>query len=287
MLPDARGIAIRVSVAALLLTAVKAVIGVATGSVAVLSSALDSGGDALASFANFLFISVARRPPDDGHPFGHAKAEHLAALLQAAILIAGAVLLAVRAAQRLTAPKPVDASTAAIATMVFSLFAAIALTAYLRRGAATNDSTALAGDALHYASDVLANLATIAALVVVRLTGNPLFDSVLAIVVACWIVWNALLLLWNAGHELMDAALPSDEIDAIVEAIERTDPAVLGFRDLRSRRAGVRFIDVELLIDDRVTFEHAHDVTERVKLAIRERFPATVVNVHAEPHSHS
>lgn len=279
-----RRTALNVAVAALLLAAAKAVAGVLSGSIAVLSSALDSAGDALASFANFIFLNIASKPPDDDHPFGHGKAEHLAALLQGVILLAGSVLLGLRAVDRIRHPAPIESGLAAVATMVASIVATIAITAYLKKNAVRSESAALAGDALHYTSDIAANLATIVALVIVRITGNPQFDSVLGVLVAAWVAWNALTLLWGAGNDLMDVALPDEEVASIVEAIERTDPTVNGYRELRTRRAaGVRFIDFELCIDRTVSFEHAHEVTERVKEAIRARYPNTVVTVHAEP----
>lgn len=229
-------------------------------------------------------LTLAAKPPDEGHPFGHGKAEHLAALLQGALLLAGAVILGIRAAQRIRDPRPIEASTLAIAMMVASIVATLLITTYLKRGAAANESTALAGDAMHYTSDILANAGTIAALVLVRVTGNALFDSIFGVTVACWIAWSSLYLIWNAANDLMDAALPSAEIAEIVAAIERSDPAVTGYRQLRTRRAaGVRFIEFELCIDRNVSFEHAHDITERVKGAIHERFARTVVTVHAEP----
>lgn len=282
--PHARRVALNVSAAALVLAAGKAVVGVITGSIAVLSSALDSAGDALASFANFIFLTIASKPPDEDHPFGHGKAEHLAALLQGAILLAGAIVLGIRAADRIRRPVAIESSLSAVITMIVSIAATVAITAYLKKNAVRNESSALAGDALHYTSDVVANLATIVALVLVRITGNPLFDSIFGVTVAGWIAWNSLYLLWNAGNDLMDVALPGEEIAAVIEAIERTDPSVTGYRELRTRRAaGVRFIDFELCIDRSVSFEHAHDVTERVKAAIAERFPRTVVTIHAEP----
>lgn len=282
--PHARRVALNVSIAALVLAAAKAVAGFATGSIAVLSSALDSAGDALASFANFLFLTVASKPPDEDHPFGHGKAEHLAALLQGAILLAGAIVLGVRAAERIRRPAPIESSVSGVVTMIVSILATIAITAYLKKNAVRSESTALAGDALHYTSDIVANLATIVALVLVRVTGNSLFDSIFGVTVAGWIAWSALVLLWTAGNDLMDVALPDEEVAAVIEAIERTDPSVTGYRELRTRRAaGVRFIDFELCIERDVSFEHAHDVTEKVKAAIQERFPRTVVTVHAEP----
>lgn len=283
---DTRGrqVALNVAGAALLLAGGKAVAGLMTGSISVLSSALDSAGDALASFANFVFLTIASKPPDEDHPFGHGKAEHLAALLQGVILLAGAIVLGLRAADRIRRPVAIESSISAVITMIVSIVATVAISTYLKRQAVRTESSALAGDALHYTSDVVANLATIAALVLVRITGNPLFDSIFGVTVAGWIAWNSLYLLWNAGNDLMDVALPDEEIAAVIEAIERTDPFVTGYRELRTRRAaGVRFIDFELCIDRTVSFERAHDATEKVKAAIRDRIPNAVVTVHAEP----
>ncbi|HVE71780.1 MAG TPA: cation diffusion facilitator family transporter [Thermoanaerobaculia bacterium] len=280
----ARRAALHVSIAALLLAAAKAAAGIASGSVAVLSSALDSAADALASFANYLFLRLASKPPDADHQFGHGKAEHLAALLQGVILFWGAVMLCVRAAERIRNPEPIESSGAAIVTMIASIFVTVGITVYLRRNAARSGSAALSGDALHYTSDIAANLATIGALILVRATGNVLFDAIFGVMVAGWIAWNSVYLIWNAANDLMDVSIPEDEIAAVVEAIERADPAVAGYRELRTRRAaGVRFIEFELLIQRDISFERAHDVTENVKAAIRARFERSVVTVHAEP----
>jgi cation diffusion facilitator family transporter len=280
----ARRVALNVSGAALLLAIAKAAVGFAAGSIALLSSALDSAGDAIASFANFLFLTVAAKPPDEDHQFGHGKAEHLAALLQGVIILTGGVLLGIKAIDRIRHPVPVESSFVAIATMLASIAATIFVTTYLKRNAARSESSALAGDALHYTSDIVSNGATIIALILVRFTGNPLFDSILGVSVACWIGWNSLYLIWNAGGDLMDPALPEGEIGAIIKAIERADASVAGYRELRTRRAaGVRFVEFELCIDRRVSFEKAHEVTELVKARIREVFPRVVVTVHAEP----
>jgi ferrous-iron efflux pump FieF len=280
----ARRVALNVSGAAILLAIAKTVVGLAAGSIAVLSSALDSAGDALASFANFLFLTVAAKPPDEDHQFGHGKAEHLAALLQGAIILTGGIALGFSAVSRIRDPKPVESSGIAIATMIVSMGATMVVTAYLKRNAVKAESSALAGDALHYTSDLVANGATIIALVLVKITANPLFDSILGVSVAAWISWNALYLIWNAGSDLMDPALPEEEISAIIAAIEAADPTVVGHRQLRTRRAaGMRYIDFELMIDRCVTFEKAHEVTELAKQRIHEKFPRAMIAVHAEP----
>ncbi len=279
-----RRVALNVSGAALLLAVAKAAVGLAAGSIALLSSALDSAGDMLASFANYVFLTLAAKPPDEGHQFGHGKAENLAALLQGVILLTGAVTLGYHAAERIRHPRPIESNIVAIVTMVLSIVATTLITRYLKRNAIRAESSALAGDALHYTSDIVANLATIAALVLVRITGNPLFDSIFGVTVACWIAWNSLYLLWNAGNDLMDPALPDHEVAAVIEAIERADPAVVNYRELRTRKAaGVRFIDFELCVDRRVSFERAHEATENVKRKIQEKLPRTIITVHAEP----
>ncbi len=281
---NARRVALRVSGAALLLAIAKLVVGLAAGSIAVLSSALDSAGDSIASFANFIFLTVAAKPPDDDHHFGHGKAEHLAALLQGVIILAGGVVVGISAIRRIQTPQPVEASGVAIATMLLSMAVTVVLTTYLKRNAVKADSAALAGDALHYTSDLVANGATIVALVLVKITANPLFDSILGVTVAAWIAWNALYLIWNAGGDLMDPALPEDEIAAIIDLIEASDPNVVGHRELRTRRAaGMRFVEFELMIDRSVSFDKAHEVTELVKARIHERFPRAMIAVHAEP----
>lgn len=280
----ARRVALNVSGFALLLALAKGAVGFAAGSIALLSSALDSAGDMLASFANFVFLTIAAKPPDEEHHFGHGKAEHLAALLQGAIILTGGIFLGIRAFERIRKPVPVESSMLGIAAMVASIAATIAITAYLKRNATRSESMALEADSMHYTSDIISNGATIVALILVRLTGNPLFDSILGVSVACWIGWNSLYLIWTAANDLMDRALPGDEIAAIIVAIEESHPAITGFRELRTRRAaGVRFVDVELLIDSRVTFEKAHEVTELVKARIADAFPQAVVNAHPEP----
>lgn len=280
----ARRVALNVAGAALLLAVAKTAVGLAAGSIAILSSALDSAGDMLASFANFVFLTVAAKPPDEDHPFGHGKAEHLAALLQGAIILSGGILLGFRAIDRIRHPQPVESSTIAIVTMVASILATIAVTRYLKKNAVEEESTALAGDALHYTSDIASNGATIIALFIVRFTNNPLWDSILGVSVAAWVAWSALYLIWGAASDLMDPALPEEEIGAIIDAIEAADPTVVGHRELRTRRAaGMRYVDFELMIDRNVSFEKAHDVTELAKARIHEKFPKTMITVHAEP----
>lgn len=281
---DARLVALRVSLVAALLAAAKAVVGLLSGSLAVLSSALDSAGDALASAVNFVFLTIASKPPDDDHQFGHGKAENLAAFFEGLLILGGAVYLVIEAVNRIAKPQPVELSAAAFIVMAISIVTSVGLSRYLERNATRADSTALAADAVHYSSDVVANGATLVSMGVARFFEVPLLDTIFGIVIGVYIGVTAIRLIWDAANDLMDHALPEDEIQKIVAAIEANDPAVLGFDNLRTRRAaGVRFIDFELWIDREVSFEHAHDITERIKRRIRDVFPDAIVAVHSEP----
>jgi len=226
-------------------------------------------------------VSFAQQDPDFPMPILVEMCAHIFERLADERLV---LVLGIRAFERFRAPRPIESSITAIVTMAGSIVATTVITAYLKRNAVQSESSALAGDALHYTSDVISNGATIVALIVVRYTGNPIYDSILGVSVACWIGWNSLYLIWNAGNDLMDPALPEHEIGAIIEAIERADPNVVAYRDLRTRRsAGVRFIEFELCIERSVSFDRAHDITEAVKAMIRAAFPRVVITVHAEP----
>ena len=280
----ARRVALRVALTATALAILKGGVGLFTGSLALLSSALDSAGDALASGVNFIFLTIAAKPPDSDHQFGHGKAESLAALFEGMVMLAGSALLVFEAVRMVIHPREVDISFAAIGVMIISIVVSAILTRYLNTNAAKEESSALAADAIHYNSDVVANIATLGALAGSRLLKLPLLDPIFAIMVAFWIAATALRLLWTSGNDLMDRALPDEEVEAIIEAIEKTDPAVCGYDNLRTRRAaGVRFIEFELWIERNVSFETAHDVTERVKAKIRAAFPRVMITVHTEP----
>jgi Co/Zn/Cd efflux system component len=237
----------------------------------------------LASFANFLFLTVAAKPPTRSISSATARRSISPRCCKASSSSPAACSSASRAR-----PHPPSAAGRIVVRRdrhddrVDHRHDLV--TAYLKRNATRSESSALAGDALHYTSDIVSNGATIIALIIVRITGNPLFDSILGVSVACWIGWNAVYLIWNAGGDLMDPALPEEEIGRIVAAIERAHPTVIGYRELRTRRAaGMRFVDFELCIDRGVSFEQAHEVTELVKARIHEVFPRVVVTVHAEP----
>ena len=264
------------------LIALKALAWFATGSVAMLSSLLDSLLDLAASAINFLAIRTATTPADAEHRFGHGKAEPLAGLAQAAFVAGSATLLLFEAAQLLAAPKPVVRAELGIAVSLLSIAATVGLVLFQRRVVARTGSVAVAADSLHYVGDVLLNGAVIAALALTAWLHLPLLDPLFAIAIAGWILRSAWLIGRSSLDLLMDRELPDAERERIL-AIARAHPDVRGVHDLRTRSAGTQvFIQLHLDLDATMTLGRAHAIADEVEHRILAAFPHAEVITHQD-----
>src|SRR5271165_1647293 len=199
-----------VAVAALLIAA-KFAAWLETGSVALLSSLVDSLLDIVASLVNLVAVRHAMSPADREHRFGHGKAEPLAVLGQSAFIIGSAMLLLAEAARRLISPVPVENPPAGIAVMVFSIAVTIGLVLYQRYVVRRTGSIAVSADELHYRSDLVLNLSVIAALVLGSALDLPILDPLFGGAIGIWIVWCAVRLARLSLTQLMDRELADDE----------------------------------------------------------------------------
>ncbi len=271
-----------IAVAALLILA-KAVAWGMTGSVAVLSSLLDSLLDAVASAVNLFAIHHALTPADREHRFGHGKAEPLAGLAQAAFITGSAVLLLIQAAQRLRAPPPITDGEVGIAVMLFSIVATFGLIAYQRRVVRATGSVAIGADRLHYAGDLLMNLSVIAALVLSAWFDVRYADPIFGIAVAAYIVVSALRIGRQSLDLLMDRELPDDQRARIREIVLK-HPEVKSLHDLRTRSSGLDiFIQLHIELDAEMSLIRAHQVSDAVEADILAAFPNAEVMIHQDP----
>jgi cation diffusion facilitator family transporter len=263
----------------------KAGAGWLTGSVSVLASLLDSTMDIFASTINYIAVRAASKPADEDHAYGHGKAESLAGLFQAVVIGISGVFLIAEAVRRLVKPQPTSSEWIGVATMLIAMAASAALVFRLRRVAAQTDSTALAADALHYATDIYINAGVLAALVLSALTGWSYADPIISIAIAIYILWSAFQVARDSINALMDQRLPPETEEQIADIISRfRSEGVLGFHDLRTRRSGPgRFVDLHLEIDRTKSFQEAHDVAVKVLRAIERDLPRTKVHVHSDP----
>jgi ferrous-iron efflux pump FieF len=220
-----------------------------SGSVSLLATLIDSTLDAMASLINLLAVRHALSPADKEHRFGHGKAEALAGLGQAAFISGSAALLLLESARRILEPGPVQAHGLGIGVMVFSIIATLVLLQFQQHVIRKTNSTAIKADALHYRTDLLANACVIIALVL-SARGWSLFDPLIAIAIAFYILWSAWDIVSESLDHLMDRELPDRERDNIMR-IANAHAEVHGLHDLRSRRSGVdTFIQLHLELDD-------------------------------------
>jgi cation diffusion facilitator family transporter len=270
-----------------LLIALKLAAGAITGSVAIITEAIHSSIDLLASVIAFFSVRAADEPADREHPYGHQKVENLAAAIEGMLILVGAGIIIYEATRRLVTGAEVDDLGIGIAVIGFSAIANVGVSTFLYRRARELDSPALAGDAAHLRTDALTSLGVLVGLTLVELTDEPAFDSITALVVAVAIVYSGARILTRSGHELVDEAPPEDELDRIEAAIadQRTRaPEIAGYHKLRARRAGPRrYVDLHLQFTSGTTLEAAHEITHRVREAIEAEIPHSDVLIHVEP----
>jgi cation diffusion facilitator family transporter len=265
------------------LAVAKAGAGLATNSIGLLSAAADSLFDVAVSSLNLLSIRIAASPADEGHPFGHGKAENLAGLLQTVViaLVGGGLL--VEAVRRLLWGVRPEHPEWGLVVMVVATVVSWLITRHLRRVGRETDSVVLLADALHYQTDVWTNGGVLLGLALLWATGSGIFDALIAIGVAGVILGSAYRLLVHSINDLMDAALPEAEQRAI-EAVIQRHRFVVDHRDLRTRRSGSqRQIDFTILACRHLPLGEAHDLVDHVEKEIEATIPGAHVVVHAEP----
>ena len=268
---------------AAVLIAVKLAAWMATGSMALLSTLIDSTLDLAASALNLMAVHHALQPADSEHRFGHGKAEALAGLGQAAFITGSGGLLLVEAGGRLVRPEPISHGEWGIGVMVFSILATMALVAFQRRVIAKTRSVAISADSLHYAGDVMINLSVIISLLLAMGPGWVMADPLFAIAIAGWLLFNAWQIMRGSLDTLMDRELPEAERERI-RAIASAHPEVLSHHDLRTRTSGRQgFIQLHLELPADLLLSQAHRIADDVENAIRAEFPNFDVIIHEDP----
>jgi cation diffusion facilitator family transporter len=269
------------------LIALKLAAGAITGSIALITEAIHSGIDLVASVIALISVRRADEPPDREHPYGHEKVENLAAAIEGMLILVGAGVIVYEATRRLVSGAELESLGVGIAVIAFSCVANIAVSAFLYRRARALESPALEGDAAHLSTDALTSFGVLVGLLLVEITGEAAFDAIAALCVAVAIVFSGLRILTRSGRVLVDEAPAPDELDRIEAAIaseRRHHPEIAGYHKLRARRAGARrFIDLHLQFAAGTTLEHAHTVAHHVRGAIEREIRNADVLIHVEP----
>lgn len=268
---------------AILLITVKLIAWQITDAVSLLATLIDSVLDAAASLINLLAVRHALEPPDAEHRFGHGKAEPLAALGQSTFIAGSAVFLLIESTRRIVSPEVVEHGAVGIGVMVFSVVATGILVLFQRYVIRETKSLAITADSIHYRSDLLMNLAVIAALILSSQMGWPIADPLFALAIAGFIVYTAWQIGVSAWNMLMDRELPDEERARIGEIILANEE-VLGLHDLRTRSSGPQtFIQVHIEMDGTKPLVAAHDVADRVEQQLQDAFHGAEVIIHQDP----
>ena len=267
------------------LIALKVVAGAVTGSIAIITEAVHSSIDLLASIVAYLSLRKADEPADAEHQYGHAKAENLAAAIEGMLILVGAGVIVYEATRRLAIGGEVENIGFGIAVIAISAFVNLLVSTYLYRQARTHDSPALEGDAAHLRADAATSVAVLVGLVLIEVTGFEQIDAIVALMVASAIVYTGVRILSRSSRVLMDEALPQDELDIVRKLIaDYPGQELVGFHKLRGRRAGsARYIDLHLQFTTGTSLERAHDIAHEVEAAVRGRIPNAELLVHIEP----
>jgi cation diffusion facilitator family transporter len=269
----------------IVLIVLKIVAGAVTGSIAIVTEAVHSGVDLIASVVAYYSVRKADEPADASHPYGHEKVENLAAAIEGMLITIAAGIIIFEAVRRLADPRPVEAIGFAIGVVAFSAVANLAVSSLLYRRARLADSPALEGDAAHLRTDAVTSLGVLGALVLVEVTGAEALDPIAALVVAGAVVVAGIRILTRSTRVLVDEALPESELAAVRSAIEGHSAAeVTGFHKLRARRAGSRrYVDLHVQFTTGTTLERAHTLAHELQREIRARLRGADVLIHLEP----
>jgi len=268
-----------------LLIAIKLAAGAITGSIAIVTEAVHSLIDLVASVVAFVSVRKADEPADADHPYGHEKVESLAAAIEGMLILIGAAIIVYEATHRLVVGAEVESLGVGIAVMGFSVVANLFVSSVLSRQAREHDSPALEGDAAHLRTDALTSAGVLAGLAIVEITGIVAFDSITALAVAAAIVVAGLRILRRSSGVLVDEALPAAEMDRIEAAIAAArTPEVAGYHKLRARRAGSRrYIDLHVQFRSGTSLERAHELAHQMRDEIEAGLRRAEVLIHVEP----
>ncbi|KHG66245.1 cadmium transporter [Thermus sp. 2.9] len=272
-------------VVALLVLGIKAFAYLLTGSVALLSDALESLVNVAGALLALLAIRFAQRPPDETHPFGHSKAEYFSAVLEGVLVVLAAFLIAKESIPRLLHPRPLgDLGPGLLVSLLASLINGLLAWHLLRQGRRLR-SPALTADGYHVLSDVLTSVGVLAGVSLAWATGLWVLDPLLALLVAGDILLMGFRLVRQSVGGLMDEGLSPAEVSRIRKTIaEALGGRALEVHDLKTRKAGNRaFLEFHLVVPGSMTVEEAHRLCDELERALEKEFPGLVVTIHVEP----
>jgi cation diffusion facilitator family transporter len=271
-------------VAAVLTIGLKAAAYAITGSIGLLSDALESLANLVAALVALFALSVAARPADEEHTYGHTKAEYFSSGFEGLLIVSAAVGIVVAGVRRFIEPQPIEEPALGLAVNALASVVNFAVARVLLRVGKRHESITLEADAQHLMADVWTSLGVIAGVGAAVATGWHRLDAIVAIVVALNVLRSGMRLLDRSMHGLLDTSLPEETLSEIKGILDAHSGAGVRYHALRTRQAGARrFISFHILVPGSWTVQRGHDLLERIEERIRSTVPNSVVDTHLEP----
>ena len=255
-----------------------------TGSISILAQAADSLLDLFAGIITFSAIRIAAKPADEEHPYGHGKVEDIAGVVQGILIAIAGGLIIYSSIRRIIEGTSIELAEAGIGVMLVSIVVSIFLSRHLLKVSRATGSVALEANARNIVADIYSALAVLVGLIIVRLSGLSVIDSIIAIGVAIYILKIAYDTTRKPLSGLVDTRLSPSQEAAIKSCLMRHSQQVVGFHALRTRRAGSQcYIDLHLVMDKDISLQQAHEICDQIETEIQTGIPESSVTIHIEP----
>jgi len=277
------------SLTATVLIIIKLVIGIMSGSVAVLASAIDSILDLIVSAFNYFAINKAEKPADEQFNYGRGKIEALAAVIEGTVITMSGIFIFYEAIKKAYIGDKVSLLTPSIIVMVISLVLTVSLVLFLNYVAKKTDNMVIKADALHYKTDIFSNGIILISLIVIKFTDFHLIDSIMGVIISIYIIYSAYEIIKDGVYMLLDAALDEDTVEKIKQIIE-DEKMVNDYHYLKTRKSGnTNFVDVHLVFDTDISLLEAHRAADRVEDAIKDinTRDEWIITTHLDPYDDS
>ncbi|MEX1071167.1 MAG: cation diffusion facilitator family transporter [Anaerolineales bacterium] len=254
-----------------------------TGSVGLLSDALESLVNLAGAILALVVLNVAAQPPDEEHAYGHSKAEYFSSGVEGALILLAASSIAVAAVQRILDPRPLESIGLGLAISAGASVINLAVAIILQRAGKRHNSVTLEANAQHLFTDVLTSAGVLAGIGMVAFTGYQALDPVIALIVAANITWTGVRIVRKSTLGLMDTALPAHELEKVRTAIEAHMKEGVNYHALRTRQSGARrFVSLHVLVPGDWTVQKGHKLLEKIEAAVRGALPNVTAFTHLE-----
>lgn len=266
----------------------KLIVGLATGSVSIISEAIHSTMDLLAAIIAFFSVKISDKPADDIHPYGHGKIENVSGVIEALLILVASIWIIIEAVSKLIEPGEVESIGLGFIVMFISSAINFVVSKKLYAVAKQEDSIALEADALHLKADVYTSLGVGIGLFLIWITKLNFLDPIVAILVAVFILKEAVELLISAFNPLLDVKLSNDEINIIKNNINKYSTTYCNYHDFKTRKSGrVRYIELHLVFPENMKIKDAHDVCDEIENDIKNSLDHSEIMIHLESSENS